>query len=32
MYEKDENVPRKKQRMKCRGTPLPKRQENNHNK
>ena len=24
MYEKDENAPRKKRKMKCRGTPLQK--------
>ena len=32
MYEQDKNVPRKKRKMKCWGTLLPKRQENNHNK
>lgn len=32
MYEEDGKVPRKKSKMKCRGTQPLKRQENNHNK
>ena len=28
MYEEDKNVPRKKRKMKCRGTQTPKSKEN----